>query len=340
MSTNSSSADFEIGLYYEPNKKPLARRATNAPFKQAAALLTIWSVLVINEGAVRFVTTNPSVGSLLNGRPATLVPFLAALFEVVFGFIGLFVGLAAFVLNEHSVRVTKAAMLIQSVLGYYVFAVFVFLLPSFAIADLEKPLMSGLNLSQSRFLLVMSIFTSFHFCLALQGGQFVWMARLVSIASARDVLSAKSRHKTRAMFWNLNLAFAGLWILLTGSVINATVGSGRLQEPFAVAPNIVVLPVLTIVTGIVMLSWGLFGFHLARRERAPSPLYFVVCAAVYVLAFLNFTIVQLGLVDSSAAGVSGADGAAAVHAALIFMVTTMGAYFANLASRERRGLSV
>lgn len=340
MSSSSSSADFEIGLYYERHRKPLAPKQTNAPFKQAAALLAVWSLLVINEGAVRFVYTNPSVRSLLEGRPPTLVPFVAALCELVFGFVGLFLALAAFVFNHHSVRLTKAAMLLQLVLGYLVFIVFVFVLPSFSIAHLQAPLMRGLNLSQSRFLIVMSMFTSFHFCLALQGGQFVWMTRMASVASARHLFGDKSRHRTRAMFWNLNMAFAGLWILLTGSVLNATLASCRLQQPFAVAPNVVVMPVLTIVTGIAMLGWGLFGFHLARRESTPSPLYFLSCAAIYVLAFLNFALVQFAFVDTSAAAVGGADGAAAVHAALIFVLSTMGAYFVNLASRERHGLTV
>ncbi|KAI0566948.1 hypothetical protein FGB62_5g549 [Gracilaria domingensis] len=76
----------------------------------------IWSVLVITEGALRVVTSNPSV-DLFDERPPSFVPFLGGLFEVTFGLLGLFIGMYALVLRRYNVRFIKICMVIQTVLG-------------------------------------------------------------------------------------------------------------------------------------------------------------------------------------------------------------------------------
>lgn len=324
----AAPADLEYGQPTKPQK--LYPSVGPYAAQEAAALLTIWSLLVINEGAIRLINSNPAAG-LSGGRPSNAVVFLGGLVEVIFGLIGLFVGAAAFVLRKHNASVTKLAMVVQTILGYYVFVVYVFVIPAFRATDLVEPSLEGLSLGQSKFLIALGVLTSFHFCLALQGGQFVFMARLVTATTGQDFLKQKSGARMRAAFWNGNLGMSGMWTLITGILIAANVGSGKLEVPFESPPNVGLLPVMTIVTGAVMMVWAVTGIVIAQKRMGVPSLYFPVTGLVYLLAFGNFTIVQFGLLDGAPAG------AVALHAGLVFMVTFLGPYFVNLAAKEEVG---
>ncbi|KAI0566927.1 hypothetical protein FGB62_5g525 [Gracilaria domingensis] len=330
--------DVENGLDDKQmmNKKSLA-------FLEAGAFLTIWSLLVINEGAIRVIQARPVVDLFLDdGRIRRFVPFLGGLLEVAFGVLGLYVGISALVLRWFNESITKLVMAIQTVFGYFVFAVFVFALPAVRAADLEEgqgiPIV-GLTLFQNRFIIWMGILTSFHFCLSLQGGQFVFLARLVSAGTGRDFMKAQSGNKMRAVFWNMNLALSGLWTLITGALIQAEFGGGRLDAPFVSPPNVGRLPGMTIAAGVFMITWGLVGAFFGVSGGSVPSFYYFGTAFVYLFAFLNFTIVQFGQLDFLGDGAEPIDGATALHAGLVFMTVALGPYFVNQADRERNGES-
>ena len=115
----------------------------------------------------------------------------------------------------------------QSILGRFVFVVFVFAQPAARAANLETPMLPGMTINSSRAVINMGILTSSHFCLAIQGGQFLFMARLISAADSVDFLKQKSGNTMRAMFWNANMAFAGLWTLITGAIVGSQVDSSK-----------------------------------------------------------------------------------------------------------------
>lgn len=320
ISSSSTSTELESGEL----------RVTNIGgpvFSESAALLTLWSLLVINEGAIRLIDSNLAAG-LSIGRPSAGVKFAGGLCEVIFGLTGLFIGVSSFIRNVHSAAVTKAAMVFQTALGLYVFVVYVFLIPGFRATNLSEPSLAGLTLGQSRFLIVLGMFTSFHFCLALQGGQFVFMARLVCARSGLDFLKQQSGARTLAVFWNANMALAGLWTFATGLLVRINAGA-PLDEPFKSPPNVGLLPGMTIWTGILLMFWAAVGV-IITLSRSPVPkFYFPIMAYVYLSAFLNYTIVQFGLLENANAG------DVALHAGLVFVVVFMGPYFVQVAARER-----
>lgn len=88
----------------------------NVSFVEAAALVCLWSVLIINEGTMRFISSSPTIAKHVRDEPFSFLAFLAALVQVCFGLVGLFVGVVALVLNKHRVAATKVAMSIQSAL--------------------------------------------------------------------------------------------------------------------------------------------------------------------------------------------------------------------------------
>lgn len=316
------------------NEEPLTDLTRSAFFMEAAALLTIWSILVINEGAIRLVDSNPAAG-FTDGRPPNVVLFLAGLAEVFFGLVGLFVGMAGFIFKWYNTNVTKASIIIQTLLGYFVFAVYVFVRPAFQATDLTEPTLEGLTLGEQKFIIALGVLTSFHFCLALQGGQFVFFARLICAGTGKDFLMQKRGNRMRAVFWNANLGLAGVWTLITGALINSSVGGGKLNAPFQSPPNVGRLPGLTITTGLLMILWAAVGIFLAiSSQPAPWP-YFLLSGVVYLFAYLNYTIVQFGLIVPKPNGSFG--GPVAMHGGLVYMVVFLGPYFLHLASKERKG---
>ena len=297
-----------------------------------AAILCIYSLLVLNEGAIRLNWVLPSVDLLLGGRPPKFLLFLAAMFEVFLGVVGLLVGLVALISNRYSAIATELVILIQFVLTLFVFSMFVFVVPIFRAIDLEETVLDGISLRQSRFLIALGLFTSAHLCLALQGGQFVFLVRLRCLATGRDWLHQKYGSVVRAVFWNLNMGFAGLWTVITGALLMSNIGTGRLAEAFLFPPHVGVLPVLTLVTGLAQIAWGVIGVLKAGMGQSVGRVYFIGSVVVYLNTLLNYVLLQFGLMKTA----NGGD--VAIHAGLTFALTFIGPFFVFETYRERIGL--
>lgn len=329
MSAHAEVVDVESGK--DSFTKTIADTyKKNYAIIEAAALLALWSILVINEGSIRFISENPSQG-ITGGRPPKLLGFLGSLSEVVFGLLGLFVGLSAFLLRAHNAGATKLVMLIQTLLGYFVFIVFVFILPIYRAVD-KGMFRDDLTVGENRFVIALGILTSFHFCLALQGGQFVFMARLVAAATDTDFLKQRTGATMRAVFWNANLAMSGVWTLITGAFIAAKISGGTLEMPYISPPNVGRLPGMTITAGVLMIALGVMGILIAGAGKGVPKFYFVTVALVYVFAFLNFGMAQFGKLGSPESPPPA--GSVALHNGLVFMVVFLGPYFVNIADKE------
>ena len=288
--------------------------------QEAFSLLLFWSLLVNNEGEIRFVGSIPSDLGRSDKYPPCL-EFFGGLAEVIFGLVGVFIGYSAFIPRYYSTLVTKLGMVVQSLLGWFVFITYVFARPIVEEIQGREEGILGMSIPSTKLVLVMGILTSFHFCLALQGGQFIFLARLICAATGDDFLKQKSGHFMRAVFWNLNLAGSGLWTLITGAVVRSRAGAGKFDTPFASPPNVGTLPSITIVMGLIIICWGLVGVGMAFSKAAPTA-YFVVTGLVYVAMLLNYGILQFGFFADGGAG-----GPVAMHNGLVFMIVFLGPYF-------------
>lgn len=304
------------------------------PFSEASGLLLLCSLLVLNEGTIRYMNLVQPDGTglipLNVGRPATGWLFFAAIAEMIFGFMGLFLGVAGFVFRYYNTTVVQICMTLQAILGIFVFIVYVFVQPGFLAADASSTsAIPGLSIGMFKFLVTLGIFTSSHFCLALQGGQFVFMARMISAATGDDFLRQRSGDRMRASFWSMNITLAGLWTLMTGSIINSQVGSGKLEVVYMFAPNVGKLPGFTVVTGLCMMFFGLAGIAFAMSDTIAPQAYYVAAILVFLLTWLNYTIGQLSMVGT----MMGAS-MASMHSGLVFMLMLMGTYFVWCFSKE------
>lgn len=313
-----------------------------APFVESAALLVVWSVCVMIEGAVRFNGTEPfnDLDVTPSGEPNRIAMFLGGLFEVIFGLLGLFVGIAALVFRWFNANAVKAAMVVQAILGIYVFIAFVVVAPAYR-ADNAPPTgvpialdgppdeaatnaYATLSRGLYRWLVTLGIFTSAHFCLALQGGQFIFMARLITSATGEDFLKQKTGSKFRAIFWNANMALAGFWTFVFG----CTYARNTTDDTFFVFPPHVGINIgFVIFVGLLMFFWAAFGVMLALMPNTNRAFYYPGCAFVFLFTYLNFTIVQAGL------WVGGTE-AIAMHTGLVIFVSFLGPYFLYQSSKK------
>ncbi len=203
---------------------------------------------------------------------------------------------------------------------------YVFLLPAFGVKDRNTPITPNLTVSESKAVLVFGILTSASFCLALQGGQFAFMSRMLTSSSEKKGRSSRGR----ALFWNANLALAGAWTIATGVIVLFREGSGLLDAPFESPPNVGRSAALTIATGALMFVWGLIGMGMSITKKLKGARAFVAATGVvYVVMYLNYSILQLGLIPS------GPVGAASLHAGLVFLTVFIGPYFLLKQSEER-----
>lgn len=304
-------------------------------FYEAAFLLSMWSILVANEGVIRFIQHGlpNDVGLFSSVNPNRFAAqFLGGIFEVIFGIFGLAVGLAGAVLGYYSKQLTLALMAVQSVLGIYVFGVFVFVTPSYDIHFLQAAY-PGLSFGATQFMKVLGILTAFAFCLALQGGQFVFIARMIAYGSNEDFLKQRTGAKMRAVFWNLNLALAGLWTVILACMVISGAGAGLVPVYFA-PPNVGRIPVYLLITGLVMLIWPLLGIALVMSGKLGMVRKYVFCSFLpFLWIYVNYTVGQMGFLAKAKTSAGPAAGAS-MHNGLVLMVCFLGPYFMRKAAQE------
>lgn len=326
---------------------------------EAAGLLALWSAAVVVEGLVRFVTSDATRELLPNNRPSTVVPpllpFLGALFEVVFGVCGLMVAVVELAFASGGVVPTLVFLVLHVPLSWFTYIVWVFLMPAYR-WRLDEPTVLGVgevvSVARTHGLIATGIVTSSAFCAALQGGQFVFGLRLLAFQAQQAVEAPPALltvglgyNRLRAVFWSALMALGGGGTLAAGIVLTIAVGGGRLAAPFFFdfPPHVGVFPIQTIVTGGVMVAHGLLGLAAAvaaagtgRPARGVVSLHVHATPLVWVVLLLNFSLVQIAAVGPAGMGVGQGRlaYAAAVHAGLTLVATFIGPYFVVAASRD------
>lgn len=293
--------------------------------QEAFALLTICSLFIINEGAIRLIDTDPSSG-LSGGRPPNVLLFLASLLELLEGLTALFIGINGFICKKHSVVFAKLSLGIQAVISIFVIVVYVFVIP--AVRSVQTPTLNGLSLGKNRTLLVLGILTSLDFSLALHGALLVITARLIALDTNQNFMGQKRGMRVSALVWNGNVGLAGLWTSTTGLFVRINVGPGLLDKAFGSSPNLGRLPGLTVLTGVLLMLLAVTG-SIIVLARAPLPIfYFPAVFFVYVLGLLNYSVVQLGLIAEASPSY------VALYAGPVFMLVFLGPYFVLLTVRN------
>lgn len=322
---------------FENEKVTAAERAQNKKeFVEASFLLALWSILVMNEGALRFIRHGmPGAPGLTSDGVRFAAKFLGALFEVIFGLFGFIVGIAGGIFDVFDKTLMYALLGVQTILGWYTFISYVFVIPSFAIAN-NKVTAAGLDPATSRAIGVFGILTSLAWCLALQGGQFVFICRMFAFAGNSDFLKQRSGAKMRSIAWNLVYAFAGFWALVTACVIvNKTGGTWTTKPPFVAPPNVGRLPYFLLLTSLLMTVWPFVGIALSVTGKwGAVRRYSLASCFVWILVYINYTLLQFGFMAGNPAEPGNVGVGAGMHNHLTMMLAFLPCYFMNKAAVE------
>jgi len=328
--TSSTDAEFLISDKHRSDQY-------QSEFTEASYMLAFWSILVMNEGVVRFIQHGqPAADGLFTGTPIRFfAPFMGALCEVIFGVFGLAVGIAGGVLGYFSKQLTFALIGVQTVTGWYTFITYVFIIPAFRIANEAAPML-GMSETASKAVGTFGILTSLHWCLALQGGQFVFMSRLMAYGGEEDFLNQRLGSRMRSIFWNFNYLLAGLWAIVSACIIIYQKGSGITSPgPFFAPPNVGRIPVYLLVCGLLMVLWSLIGIAISLSNNKPVVRKYVVASFfVFLFVHVHYTIGQLGFIAANPAPSAVPAAGAALHNHLTFMVCFLGPYFMLKACNE------
>eukprot|EP00171_Calliarthron_tuberculosum_P021497 IDg21497t1 len=282
-------------------------------FREAALLLAMWSILVMNEGAVRFIQHGRPSGvglfKLVKGQPVRFwAPFLGGLFEVTFGLFGLMVGLAG------------------GVLGY-------FSRPLTLILETSHEIPIGPGGSRSGRLRYLHV--RFMGVLALQGGQFVFISRVMAFGGPRDFLNQRAGARMRAIFWNANYAMSGVWATATAAVVIATNGIGITGRYFG-PPNVGRIPLYLLFTGLLMIVWPLVGIFISITNKVSVVRKYAAASfVVFAFVWVHYTIGQLGFLAVEEKQSNGPAAGAALHNHLTMMVAFLGPYFMLKQAQEQ-----
>lgn len=307
----------------EHSEKEYRRRQ----FTESAWLLAFWSIGVMNEGVIRFVRFGlPGASQLFWGRPIRFwAQFLGGLFETIFGVFGLAVGLAAAVLGWYSRPITLLLLITQFLMGWYVFIVYVFVFPAFRIADSTNLL--GMSRVAHNAFGTFGILTSVAMCFALQGGQFVFICRLIAYGGPTDFFFQRTGARLFAMLWNLNYALAGFWAFIGASIIIDNKGGRLTNGAFSAPPNVGRIPVYLLFVGLLMFVWPLVGILISLKNKTEVVRKYIICSfIVWLIVYVHYTIGQLGFIANFRTSAVPATGAS-MHNHLTVMMCFLGPYY-------------
>lgn len=294
--------------------KPNSKRVS-----EAAALLTLFSFFALIEGIIRMTSNSkPAVGvdywDTAEGTKVPVGAFLAAgVAEVLFGTTGIFVGFFQLFFEQGSTAITIAFAILQAVLGWFVFLTFVIAAPVLA----ARGTMGNDLLSQNehRALIIFgNLLGSVNFCWALQGGQFVMIMRL--LAAQKNQPENLGRNALRSKVWAMNQVVAAGSTLFVGFLLLSKDFTST-TAPVGAPPHVVWFPLISIITGAIMLAYGVAAMVASGNIHAADrlPVLFVLCTLAMMVNF-SWT---FGIVPGLAPPIPGA----AQHAGLVFSVTLL-----------------
>eukprot|EP01102_Stenamoeba_stenopodia_P010521 TRINITY_DN317_c0_g1_i1.p1 TRINITY_DN317_c0_g1~~TRINITY_DN317_c0_g1_i1.p1 ORF type:complete len:311 (+),score=34.93 TRINITY_DN317_c0_g1_i1:204-1136(+) len=291
-------------------------------------LAAIYSILLLNEGTVRLIRSATPDHEHSYGGSHTEFPLvvllIGAVFEVLIAVVGILVALASLLYEVEHIWFTKSAMVLNSTIGWFYFVVYVFADPAFNI-NRKEPEDFPLSRSYTTGARVMSIIASFCFCMAVLGGQFVFLHGMAQFQLKKeDEVLTKRYYRSRLIGYSLLPLLSGLSILTMGAILQDQAGAGKLEfGPYVYPPCIVWYPELTIVTGILLFLFGVYGV-LSAVLTALLKVFAPVAALMWLWLVSVLALAQPGLTPGGGSATPGS-----VVMSLSLALILLPAYFAG-----------
>jgi hypothetical protein len=249
----------------------------------------------------------------LRGDKDTFPPILlilGAVFEVFFGMVGLLNGLGVLCFGVNSPAATIVTMTSQLVFGWFTLCVYVFALPAFNQRHNQSPPVfpsGAFDEHQQRVAVAWGyIIGSITYCFSMQGfGFFVALQLYLAQVGKRE--SAPVKSFPRLVTYSLIVLFGGVGMLVLGGMVRKEEGVHLINGVYVYPPNIVKYANLTIVSGVLLVSYALFGLVCAF-QKGLSRFYLGYAVIVWLYLITGHIMTQLGLAGTDFAFVAPALG--------------------------------
>lgn len=293
---------------------------------EASSLLMVWSFFALVEGTIRMTLNSKPVDGVdyFDNAGGTKIPVIVFLLggvaEVIFGMFGFFVGFHSHVFGHNSPLLTKVFVLVQAILGWFVFLTYVVAAP---IKDaMNTDGVPGLLSSKEHGLLIImgNLLGSVAFCYALQGGQFIMGLRLLAAQTGQP--EVRSKNVIRSTIWCVNLLLASVSTLYVGFVLQAK-GFTSTTGPVGAPPHVVWFPILSIITGFIMLVFTFVAYWSTYEYSFVKKVLPVTWVVTTLAMMANFSW-SFGIVPGLAPPIPGS----AQHLGLVLSVTILPVYHA------------
>lgn len=328
----STNKDTEILVqpHDDPSSSfPLPRYSFVAA--ESAGLLALFSLLIFIEGGIRLNAVDAKMLTRSSTAPEfpPVVSFISAIAELLFGLLGLVLGVFSVVSSSFDRRILTLSSFVQIGLSIFVFVVQNLAEPIYRIKHVipypePRPVT---DVSLFRGAESMALLTGVQFTLALFLGQLIFMTRLAASSAGREVWSFPLL-RSHAIAWNANLGLAGLWTLVLGSGVlshkELFPSSPKISGTvFFFRPHAGTEPGFTIATGVIMFGWGTIGVLLALKRHEKVNWFMLGSVVVAVVVYLNFTLVQFSLLRMGLRG----GGFIATNTAFVFVTFFLSCFF-------------
>jgi len=223
----------------------------------SAALLFVFAFLLLVEGISRLLENGQSTSysGTYNIFPGGVL-VASAVTEVFVAIVLMVAAAMVCLLGLHSKLAFRVLFWFAHLL-FFNFVVYIIALPAFNEAR-NGPLYPTSTASRSGFLTAAGVLIGISYCWSLQGGAFVLLWNLAMTSDDTESVTFEAgEHVKRISMYGGNLAFAGLWTLISSAVIRGDVGEGFQALPvWLVQPVSNIIPGLFLFTGVLGLLSG------------------------------------------------------------------------------------
>lgn len=275
------------------------------PFgKESAAMLTVYSVFLLVEGCWRFLFSKnyhdiygtwAGNDSDVNPNFPAVVLLIGAAFELLFAAYGLWLGVGHLLFEWGNATATGILLLLQLLLGAYTFIVWTIAFPAF----LEDQVYS--NATQFYFfsedqMHAARVFGEIFTIMCWSG--IMWAAQIYfALALYRYQLNTHKGNDTPSYRMRLGvfaaiIFWSGLSILILGGLFRDNLGAGQYGDQWIYFPNVIAYSAITIVTGILLIIYGLLGWINCTDARF-TPTFLGISIIIWLWLLCAHNLVQL-----------------------------------------------
>ncbi|BDA51145.1 hypothetical protein COCOBI_18-0200 [Coccomyxa sp. Obi] len=272
--------------------------ASAAAITRCSGILALLSILLVTEGVARINLFIGTPSGKWGGDHSTYPPAVelsASVGLTFFGLAGLANSLYVLLLGIGVPAVTFVLLIVEGVLGWFFFSVFVLSSYPFMVARAAGP-MPGLSDTQSNALIMMAYLGAFGIGVPILAGHFYFHLKLWRYQSNKEEAYNEGYVWNRVYFYAFLVFLRGIGETAAGSIVYANLTSGRLSESIIDVPFIITWPSINIAEGVFVLVVSILAITItAARIKALAVPFAALSFFCFVVQLALYATTQIGV---------------------------------------------